>query len=40
MVAPGMRRSFAVRRNELKDLVKRGELQQRAVENLELLEAV
>ena len=40
LVGPGMARSFAVRRRELSDLVKRGELQQRAAENLELLEAL
>lgn len=38
LVAAGMTRSFAARRRELIELVKRGELQQRAAENLELLE--
>ena len=40
LVATGLRRSFASRRRELIDLVKRGELQMRAAENLKLLEAL
>ena len=39
LVRPGMKHSFAVRHLELSDLAASGELQRRAEENLELLEA-
>jgi ligand-binding SRPBCC domain-containing protein len=39
LVAPGMKRSFAVRHRELGSLVATGELRRRARENLALLEA-